>query len=313
MLRSETSRQIPSPGNRIVTTAPDNHTSSEDLPPFGAGIDALRDALAERVEAIASDFREAGQTVIAFSGGVDSSTVAALAHRVLGDDALAVTAVSETLPDRELREARAVADHIGLPHECMSFSELEDPRFRENTAARCFFCQSMRFDQLASIADRVDSEMLASGTNASDAGDHRPGLQAMEERGVYQPLLEYEIPKPDVRRIARVLGLPVWNKPAKACLSSRIPHGLPVTEESLERIEAAEDVLYERDFDQFRVRDHDGLARVEVAPNELARLIDNPDLWDTVATGIRRTGFDRVVLDLEGYRSGSLNPESTST
>jgi uncharacterized protein len=190
----------------------------------------------------------------------------------------------------------------------MSFSELDDPRFRENTAARCFFCQSMRFDQLASIAERVDCDTLASGTNASDAGDHRPGLQAMEDKGVYQPLLEHDISKDGVRRIARALGLPVWDKPAKACLSSRIPHGLPVTEESLERIERAEEVLYGRDFDQVRVRDHDGLARLEIAPGELDRLLEDQSLWATIVEGIQQAGFDRVVLDLEGYRSGSLNP-----
>jgi len=251
-----------------------------------------------------------GRVVVAFSGGVDSSVVAALAHRALEDDALAVTAVSETLPDRERRQARAVAAEIGIRHREMEFSELEDPRFRENTSARCFFCQSMRFEQLRQIADQIDCDVLASGTNASDRGDHRPGLEAMEQQRVYQPLMERDIDKDGVRLLARELGLSIWNKPAKACLSSRIPHGNEVTERRLRRIERAEDVLDQRDFRQYRVRDHAGTARIEVAPDELDRLLD-PPLLRSIARAVREAGFDEVLVDLEGYRSGSLNPAGT--
>jgi len=268
----------------------------------------LNGALRQKVEAILDEMRSNDQIVVAFSGGVDSSVVAALAHRALGDEATAVTAVSETLADRELEDAREVADEIGVRHELMEFSELDDPRFRENTSSRCFFCQSMRFDQLGEIADRIGCDVLASGTNHSDQGDHRPGLAAMEERGVYQPLLEHEIDKEGVRRIARWLGLSVWDKPAKACLSSRIPHGQRVTEEGLRRIERAEEVLHDHEFHQFRVRDHDGLARIEVASDEMHRLIDAERLAD-IARGVREAGFQEVSVDLRGYRTGSLNPE----
>jgi uncharacterized protein len=265
--------------------------------------------LRDSVDTIVDEMRQMSGMVVAFSGGVDSSVVAALASRALGSEARAVTAVSETLAGRELEEAEAVADEIGITHDLMEFSELDDPRFKENTPSRCFFCQSMRFDHLQEIAEQVGCEVLASGTNASDAGDHRPGLQAMAERDVYQPLLEYDIPKEDVRRIARWLGLSVWDKPAKACLSSRIPHGQRVTERSLRRVESAEEVLHDHAFRQFRVRDHDGLARIEVAPEELDRLM-HADRRRSVAQGVRAAGFDRVVVDMSGYRSGSLNPAS---
>lgn len=275
------------------------------------GTSSLVPELHRKVEHILNEMREMERIVVALSGGVDSSTVAALAHRVLGSDATAVTALSETLPQRELEDARHVATEIGIRHRLIEFSELASDRFRENTGRRCYFCQSMRFDQLREIADRIDAPILASGTNYSDTGDHRPGLQAMAEQDVYQPLLEHEIEKEEVRQIARWLGLSVWDKPAKACLSSRIPHGLEVTEERLQRIEAAENALYREGFRQFRVRDHDGLARIEVGRDEMKRLLD-PDRLRSIAPEIRAAGFDEVTIDMSGYRSGSLNPETAS-
>lgn len=267
--------------------------------------------LQNKVDRILDEMAQMGRIVVALSGGVDSSTVAALAYRALGEKALAVTAVSETLPERELEEARAVAREIGVRHRLLEFSELADAQFRENTASRCYFCQSMRFDQLGEIAQRLDVEVVAAGTNASDTGDHRPGLQAMAERRVYQPLLDHEIEKEDVRRVARWLGLSVWDKPAKACLSSRIPHGLQVTQDRLRRIEAAEEVLYDHGFRQLRVRDHEGLARIEVGPQEMDRLLDD-EMLASIAEGIREAGFQEVTVDLGGYESGNLNPTSES-
>ena len=268
----------------------------------------LSTTLRTKVQSILDEMAEMEHLVIALSGGVDSSTVAALAYRALGDRATAVTALSETLPQRELEEARHVAREIGLRHELISFSELADERFRENTGARCYFCQSMRFDQLREIAEQIGCDLLASGTNYSDMGDHRPGLKAMREQGVYQPLMRYEIGKKGVRQIARWLGLSVWDKPAKACLSSRIPHGIEVTEKRLRRIERGEEVLYQHGFRQFRVRDHESLARVEVASDEINRLLQ-PERLREVARGIREAGFQSVTVDLAGYRSGSLNPQ----
>jgi pyridinium-3,5-biscarboxylic acid mononucleotide sulfurtransferase len=261
----------------------------------------------QKIEAIVTEMAEMDKIVVAFSGGVDSALVAALARRALGDRAWAVTAVSETLAGRELEEACTLATEIGIRHELIEFSELDDERFRANTPSRCFFCQSMRFDEIRKIAERIDCEILASGTNASDEGDHRPGLVAMKQRRIYQPLLEHGVTKDEVRAMARELGLSVWDKPAMACLSSRIPHGLEVTTERLRRIEHAEEVLFEAGFRQFRVRDHDGIARLEVASDEMHRLW-NAETLNTVAEAIRARGFQTVVIDLLGYRSGSLNP-----
>lgn len=262
--------------------------------------------LQEKVDAILAEMAEMGQIVVGFSGGVDSSVVAALAKRALGDGATAVTALSETLAGRELDEAKQVAREIGIKHEFVRLSELDDPRFRANTSARCFFCQSMRFDHLGKVAQQIGCEVIASGTNYSDLGDHRPGLKAMEEKHVYQPLLKYQIDKQGVRDIARWLGISVWDKPAMACLSSRIAHGLEVTNDRLRRIERAEECLHELGFSQFRVRDHDGLARVEVAADEMEKLL-RPQVLKAAAKGIKDAGFDRVTIEMSGFRSGSLN------
>jgi uncharacterized protein len=264
--------------------------------------------LEQRRQAIVDEMRSMGRIVVAFSGGVDSSLVAALAHEACGDEAVAVTAVSETLGGRELEDARRIADEIGIRHELVQFSELDDDRFVENTAMRCFFCQSMRFDQLGKLAQTIGCDVLASGTNYDDLGDHRPGLSAMAERRVYQPLLDHRITKEEVRQLAREQGLSVWDKPAKACLSSRIPHGLAVTDERLRRIERAEDFVADLGFGQFRVRDHGGIARVEVAPDEMSRLFAQ---LAAVREGVLAAGFDSVTVDLTGYRSGSLNPGRT--
>ena len=262
----------------------------------------------EKIEAIVEEMRGLGSLVVAFSGGVDSSLVAALAVKALGEQARAVTAVSETLAGRELEEACAVAREIGIAHDLIEFSELEDERFRANTPSRCFFCQSMRFDEIQKIAAKVDVKVVASGTNASDEGDHRPGLAAMRQRRIYQPLLEHGVDKEGVREMARLMGLSVWDKPSMACLSSRIPHGLEVTEARLRRIEAAEEGIHELGFREFRVRAHGDLGRVEVGFEELGRALE-PEMQARIYKAVAGAGFEVVTLDLAGFRSGSLNPE----
>ena len=246
--------------------------------------------------------------LVAFSGGVDSSVVAALAHDALGDRAVACTAKSETLPEAELEDARRVADEIGIRHEVVEFSELESDEFVENDADRCYHCRTMRLGEMLETARDLGVETVCDGTNADDPGaGHRPGLQAVEELDVYSPLLAHDITKSEVREIADHYGLSVADKPSMACLSSRIPTGLAVTEDRLTRVERAEALLRERGFEQLRVRDHDGLARIEVAPAELEDALDL-EFVEAVREPLSEIGFDHVTLDLHGYRTGSVSP-----
>jgi len=234
----------------------------------------------EAIERIVDDLSSHDGVVVAFSGGVDSSTVAALAHRALGDNAVACTAVSETLPEHEYEDSVRVAEEIGVRHEVVEYSELNDEEFVENDADRCYHCRTGRLDKIFSLAEELGFKTVADGTNASDDDPeaHRPGLRAVEEGGAYSPLLEHGVTKEGVREMARELGLSVWDKPSMACLSSRIPHGTEVTEERLSRVERAENVLRERGFEQFRVRDHDDVARVEIAPDEMERALERRTL-----------------------------------
>jgi tRNA-specific 2-thiouridylase/uncharacterized protein len=265
--------------------------------------------VAETVATVREDLAARDGVLIAFSGGVDSSVVAALAHDALGDAAVACTAKSETLPAAELDDAVRVAEEIGIRHELVEFSELDSAEFVENDDQRCYHCRSMRLGAMYDRARELDIDVVCDGTNASDTGEgHRPGLRAVEELDAYSPLLEHGIEKAQVREIAREYGLSVADKPSMACLSSRIPTGLDVTEERLSRVEKAERLLRTWGFEQFRVRDHDGLARIEVGDDELDAALD-PDFVRAARDHIGDCGFDHVTLDLHGYRTGSVSPE----
>jgi uncharacterized protein len=267
-------------------------------------------SLDAKLAAAREDLADRDGVLIAFSGGVDSSVVAALAHDALGDDAVACTAKSETLPEAELSEAKQVAEEIGIRHEIVEFSELDDPNFVENDGDRCYHCRTMRLGRMYEAAEDLGIGTVCDGTNADDTdGGHRPGLQAVDELDVTSPLLDHGITKEEVREAAERYGLSVADKPSMACLSSRIPTGLKVTEDKLTRIERAEALLREWGFSQFRVRDHDGLARIEVGADELHVALD-PDFAAAARDRLTDIGFDHVTLDLEGYQTGSVSPES---
>ncbi|MGM0605095.1 MAG: ATP-dependent sacrificial sulfur transferase LarE [Halobacteriota archaeon] len=264
--------------------------------------------VAEKAAAVRSELAERDGVLIAFSGGVDSSVVAALAYDALGEDAVACTAKSETLPAAELDDAIDVAAEIGIPHEIVSFSELDNPQFVQNDGERCYHCRTMRLGRMYEAARELGIDTVCDGTNASDPGEgHRPGLRAVEELAVFSPLLAHGVTKAEVRAIAEEYGLSVADKPSMACLSSRIPTGLEVTEARLTRVEKAERVLRTWGFSQFRVRDHDGLARIEIAPEEFDAALD-PDFVAAAREHLSDVGFDHVTLDLHGYETGSVSP-----
>ena len=265
-------------------------------------------SVADKLAAARADLADRDGVLVAFSGGVDSSAVAAIAHDALGEDAVACTAKSETLPDAELDDARRVAEEIGIRHEIVEFSELDSQAFVENGDDRCYHCRTMRLGAMFDHAEKLGIDVVCDGTNASDPGEgHRPGLQAVDELDAYSPLLRHDIAKSEVREIAEEYGLSVADKPSMACLSSRIPTGLEVTEERLGRIEQAETVLRTWGFEQFRVRDHDGIARIEVGEDELEDALD-PEFVSAARQYIGELGFDHVTLDLDGYRTGSVSP-----
>ncbi|HXU30042.1 MAG TPA: ATP-dependent sacrificial sulfur transferase LarE [Thermoanaerobaculia bacterium] len=264
-----------------------------------------------RLAALLADLAARESILVAYSGGVDSALVAALAFRAVGDRALAVTAAAETLAGAELDHARAQAAEIGIRHETVTYSELDDPEFVANPSHRCYVCQGMRMDTMLRLAAARGYAVVCDGTNASDPGPDRPGLKAIRERAVYSPLFEHGIDKATTRALAKDLGLSAWDRPANACLSSRIPHGQLVTLGKLKRIEAAEEIVAREGFRVVRVRHEADGARVEVAADEVARLAD---LWPELEAPLRGLGFARVSFDPTGYRRGGADlPVSPET
>lgn len=266
-------------------------------------------SVSQRIDRLERAIARRGPVLVAFSGGVDSAVVAALAQRALGAGALAVTAAAETLAGRELDHARRLAREIGIRHEIVTYEELASPDFVRNPSFRCYVCQGLRMDTMIELARRRGAKTVCDGTNASDPGPNRPGLRAVQERAVWSPLLEHGVDKAGTREIARALGLSVWDRPANACLSSRIPHGQPVTWDKLRTIEAAEDLLHDRGFALVRVRHDQGRARVEVGGDDLPRLAD---LWPQIEPDLLALGFREAMLDPRGYRSGGADLPPTA-
>jgi len=262
--------------------------------------------LLAKERALEASLREARRVIVAFSGGVDSSYLAVAAHRALGADALAVTAVSPSYPahHREMAE-RIVAEH-GLPHRFVDTGEMSREGYRANRADRCYFCKDELFEVLDRVAGELGFDAVAYGINTDDRRDFRPGHRAAREHGVLSPLVEAGLAKQEIRDLSRAAGLPTADLPASACLSSRLAYGLEVTPERLRQVEAGEAALRELGFEQLRLRHHGHLARVEIAPEELPRALQ-PDMARAIVERVKPLGFRWVSLDLEGYRTGSLN------
>jgi uncharacterized protein len=260
----------------------------------------------DKAARLADRLRELGSLVVAFSGGVDSAVLAVTASQTLGDRALAVTADSPSYPESHRRLARQIAADFGLRHEFIETREVERDDYRKNPANRCYFCKSELFTALAALARARGLAFVADGSNADDRGDYRPGRQAAREHGVGSPLDEVGLTKEEIRALARDLGLASWNEPASACLSSRIPYGSPVTVDTLRQIERAEQALAALGFRQFRVRHHDDVARLEIATAEMPRALD-PAVSERLVAAVKAAGYRYVSLDLQGYRTGSLN------
>ncbi|MCL4297812.1 MAG: ATP-dependent sacrificial sulfur transferase LarE [Anaerolineae bacterium] len=242
--------------------------------------------------------------VVAYSGGVDSTLLLKVAHDCLGERALAVTAISASLATQERAEAEAVVAQIGARYLPIESHETEDPRYLANAPNRCYFCKSEVYDKLLDYARREGFRYVVDGTNLDDVGDHRPGRQAARERGVRSPLQEVGLTKAEIRELARDLGLPNWDKPAAACLSSRIPYGMAITLQMLSQVERAELALKQMGFRQLRVRHHDDVARLEIEAGDFEAVLRQRE---QIVDRLKTLGYTYVTLDLTGFRSGSMN------
>jgi len=260
----------------------------------------------EKQELLFGRLRRLDSLLVALSGGADSAYLAWAAHTALGERALAVTALSPSFSAYDREQAEAFVRHVGLRHEFIETVELENPLYAANNADRCYHCKAELFSELDAVAAARHFAAVAYGINADDTRDFRPGHRAAAEHKVLAPLLDAGLHKAEIRELSRRAGLPTWDRPASACLASRIPYGTPVTPENLSIVEMGEAVLRELGFRQFRVRYHQDLARIEIAPEELPRAL-NPEMARLLAQRFKAIGFTYVTLDLEGYRQGSLN------
>lgn len=271
-----------------------------------AQIPTVHVAALQKQERLFDRLRECDSLLVAFSGGADSAYLAWSAHQVLGDRALAVTALSASFSRHDREQAEAFLRASGVRHEFMATREFDNPLYVANNADRCYHCKDELFERMEALATQRKFRAIAYGINADDTRDFRPGHRAAHEHRVLAPLLDVGLKKQEIRELSRLAALPTWDRPASACLSSRVPYGTQVTPELLDKVERAEAALRSLGFQQFRVRAHGELARIELAPDELARGLQ-AEMTRQIAAHVKAAGFLFVTLDLEGYRQGSLN------
>ncbi|UTR11924.1 ATP-dependent sacrificial sulfur transferase LarE [Evansella sp. LMS18] len=260
--------------------------------------------LKEKNQKLSEIIQSMDSILVAFSGGVDSTFLLARIYEEVGDKVLAVTAASETFPTREFEEAVALAGVIGAPHFTIDIKEFENENFVANNPDRCYHCRDGLYHRLSAIAVEKGYPYIVDGTNASDTGDYRPGMKATREKGVRSPLLEAGLTKDDIRILSKNMGLKTWNKPSFACLSSRIPYGTRITKKAIDQLDIAENYLFSLGFYQVRVRHHDNIARIEVLKEEFPKILEHQE---EIFERFKEIGFQYVTLDLNGYRTGSMN------
>jgi uncharacterized protein len=261
---------------------------------------------ATKLSALEDRLRSLGSLMVAYSGGVDSAFLAAVAHRVLGNQMLAVLADSPSLARRDMEQAKAFAEAHGIPLRVIQTEELQNPEYQRNDASRCFHCKSELFDCMKKLGADLGFTSIAYGMNADDRRDYRPGQRAAEEHEVLAPLADVNLTKQEIRSLAKESGYTLWDRPAAPCLSSRVEYGRTVTREVLEQIERGEESLRQLGFREFRVRHHGEIARVEISRSEMPRAM-SMEMMDAIAAEIRKAGFKYVTLDCTAFRSGSLN------